>query len=169
LAAIGAVGQALVGDYGLGWQIGTWVGLIVVVLLAIVGAIAFLDEKFGWGLTEPARETGPTISPEEVLADDAENYGAAQDRQETRQSGETRPGGLERGGDRVSHPDYQPADTAQTSEQEAEAASAPSQNPRMSPESKVYDQIRRLAELRDEGLITPEEFEVKKRELLDRL
>jgi hypothetical protein len=33
----------------------------------------------------------------------------------------------------------------------------------------VYEQIRRLAELRDEGLIMPEEYEVKKRDLLDRL
>lgn len=31
------------------------------------------------------------------------------------------------------------------------------------------DQIRRLAELRDAGLVTPEEFEAKKRDLLDRM
>ena len=33
----------------------------------------------------------------------------------------------------------------------------------------VYEQIRHLAELRDEGLLTSEEFEAKKRDLLDRL
>lgn len=33
----------------------------------------------------------------------------------------------------------------------------------------IYEEIRRLAELKDEGLITSEEFEAKKRELLDRL
>lgn len=33
----------------------------------------------------------------------------------------------------------------------------------------VPGQIRKLSELRDEGLISPEEFEAKKRELLDRL
>lgn len=31
----------------------------------------------------------------------------------------------------------------------------------------IYEEIRRLAELKDEGLITSEEFEAKKRELLD--
>jgi len=33
----------------------------------------------------------------------------------------------------------------------------------------VYEQIRRLAKMRDEGLITPEEFEEKKRDLLGRI
>ncbi len=37
------------------------------------------------------------------------------------------------------------------------------------PESNVYEQIRRLAELRDEGLIAPEDFESKKQELLKRI
>ena len=31
------------------------------------------------------------------------------------------------------------------------------------------EQLRRLAALRDEGVITPEEFEAKKAELLDRM
>jgi hypothetical protein len=33
----------------------------------------------------------------------------------------------------------------------------------------VFDQIRRLGELRDAGLITPDEFEAKKVDLLSRL
>jgi hypothetical protein len=33
----------------------------------------------------------------------------------------------------------------------------------------VFDQIRRLGELRDAGLITPDEFDTKKAELLTRL
>ena len=41
--------------------------------------------------------------------------------------------------------------------------------PETAPRPDAFDQIRRLAELRDEGLITSEEFEAKKRELLDRL
>lgn len=36
-------------------------------------------------------------------------------------------------------------------------------------QADIYQEIRRLAELRDEGLLTPDEFEAKKRELLDRL
>lgn len=41
--------------------------------------------------------------------------------------------------------------------------------PETAPRPDVFDQIRRLAELKDEGMITSEEFEAKKRELLDRL
>lgn len=41
--------------------------------------------------------------------------------------------------------------------------------PEAVPRLDVYEQIRRLAQLRDEGLITSEEFEEKKRDLLDRL
>ena len=33
----------------------------------------------------------------------------------------------------------------------------------------IPDEIRRLAELRDAGIVTNEEFEAKKRELLDRM
>jgi len=37
------------------------------------------------------------------------------------------------------------------------------------PQSDIPDQIRKLAELRDEGVISNEEFGVKKRDLLDRM
>lgn len=47
------------------------------------------------------------------------------------------------------------------SDEEEEIGLAPFDNP--------LDQIRRLAELRDAGLVTPEEFEAKKRDLLDRM
>lgn len=33
----------------------------------------------------------------------------------------------------------------------------------------VYEQLRKLGELRDLGVVTPEEFEQKKRELLARI
>jgi hypothetical protein len=46
----------------------------------------------------------------------------------------------------------------------------PDETPKPEPPSNdVLDQIRRLGELRDAGLVTPEEFEDKKRELLARL
>lgn len=37
------------------------------------------------------------------------------------------------------------------------------------PEPDVYEQLRKLGELRDLGVVTPEEFEHKKRELLARI
>ena len=62
--------------------------------------------------------------------------------------------------------------TAATLDIEGEATEGAEKAPSAShgnQQSDVYDQIRRLAELRDEGLLTSEEFEAKKRELLNRL
>jgi len=58
-----------------------------------------------------------------------------------------------------------------------EAAAMPEDSPRSEvatsqtdePSVDVIDQIKRVGELRDSGLITSEEFEEKKRELLGRL
>lgn len=47
------------------------------------------------------------------------------------------------------------------------AAPAPTAGSAASP--TVADQIRQLGELRDQGLVTPEEFETKKSELLRRM
>jgi hypothetical protein len=47
----------------------------------------------------------------------------------------------------------------------APAAPAPAR----APGGEVADTLERLATLRDKGLITPEEYEVKKRELLERM
>jgi hypothetical protein len=41
--------------------------------------------------------------------------------------------------------------------------------PQTAAQSDVLDQIRRLADLRDSGALSNEEFEAKKAELLDRL
>jgi hypothetical protein len=56
---------------------------------------------------------------------------------------------------------------------ETASATSPPQtlpgSPKVGPDTNVYEHIRKLAELRGEGHITPEEFEAKKRELLDPL
>jgi hypothetical protein len=70
-----------------------------------------------------------------------------------------------------------PVEDSENPTQKAEAVppppEVPPQNlppaPKVAPDTNIYEHIRRLAELRDEGHITPEEFEAKKRELLDRL
>ena len=158
-AAFGAVYGALAGDYGLGWQIGAWIGLVVVVLVAVVAGIAFLDEKLGWGLAEPTPDTGSTVSAEEVLADDAKNYGGAESRQEPSERDEPETSAQEGRGRWISHPDDPPSGTDLAPDEEPEAPPVTPPDVEIRSESKVYDQIRRLAELRDEGLITPEEFE----------
>jgi predicted Zn-dependent peptidase len=46
---------------------------------------------------------------------------------------------------------------------------APAPTPEIDTPEEVADAVSRLGELRDKGLITPEEFEAKKQELLGRL
>ena len=48
-------------------------------------------------------------------------------------------------------------------------SSSPLEEGQPRPASTLAQQLRDLAELRDAGLITPEEFETKKRDLLDRM
>jgi len=59
-------------------------------------------------------------------------------------------------------------DSARAGRQEAEQAPRARRQP-AAPKVDVYQEIRKLAGLRDEGLITSEEFESKKRDLLNRL
>lgn len=55
---------------------------------------------------------------------------------------------------------------ATSSEDAAPAAAEAAEAPTASSEPDVANQIRKLAELRDEGLLTDEEFDAKKKELL---
>ena len=106
LSLLGAILEAMSGNYGLGWQIISWVGAIVLVLLLVGGTVAALDQKFGWGLTNPPSSTpdtpqADTRTPEDVLGDDAPNYGVA----EPRSPQETEPGVQERRRQWHPHPD----------------------------------------------------------------
>lgn len=56
---------------------------------------------------------------------------------------------------------------SEASARRAHAGRSVAQSP--PPEPEPWEQIRRLGELRDEGLITPQEFDAKKTELLGRL
>lgn len=54
----------------------------------------------------------------------------------------------------------------------AESATAPPGRPGMSPaasQEDVFEALAKLGKLRDAGIVTPEEFEAKKKELLDRI
>lgn len=46
------------------------------------------------------------------------------------------------------------------------AAAAPAQSPALSSEPSYLDELEKLGELRDKGIITDEEFDAKKKELL---
>jgi ribosomal protein L7/L12 len=106
LAGASVLWEAMMGAHGLGWQIGSWAGSIILVLLLVGGAVAALDQKFGWGLTNPPSNTPNTPqaqsrTPEDVLGDDAPNYGVA----EPRSQQEAEPGVQERREQWQPHPD----------------------------------------------------------------
>jgi hypothetical protein len=144
------VTQAVQGEVSMWWlPVG-----IIGSLLVVGGVVAAVDQKLGLGLldrlsriAEPPQEAA-TRPAEDILGEDAANYGRAPD--------------PPRMGRRVPHPDDPVPGPAGATTPEARDERQPS-------EPNVYEQIRRLAELRDEGLVTPEEFEAKKRDLLDRL
>jgi hypothetical protein len=80
LLVIGAayVWEAMTGVYGVGWQIVAWAGAVVLVVVLVLGVVAFLDQKLDWGLTEPSKPTTPgaqSRSAEDVL--ETENYDMA--------------------------------------------------------------------------------------------
>jgi large subunit ribosomal protein L7/L12 len=105
LYLLSAIFEAMSGKYGLGWQIVSWVGAIVIVLVLVGGTVVALDQKFGWGLTDPPGGTpdtpqAHTRKPEDLLGDDAPNYGVA----EPRSPLEAEPGVQERRGQWQRHP-----------------------------------------------------------------
>ena len=82
---LSAIFEAMSGNYGLGWQVVTWIGALVIVLALVGPTVVALDQKFGWGLTNPPSDTpdtpeAHTRTPEDVLGDDAPNYGVAEPR-----------------------------------------------------------------------------------------
>ena len=99
LAGASVLWEAMMGAHGLGWQIGSWAGSIILVLLLVGGAVVALDQKFGWGLTDPPSDTpdtprAHTQTPEDVLTSDAPNYRVAESRspQEAERSTQERHG-----------------------------------------------------------------------------
>jgi hypothetical protein len=105
ITLLGAVVDAMSGTYGLGWQIAAWVGVPILILLILGMTFVALDQKFGWGITDPPSETpdtpqAHTRTPEDVLGDEAENYGIWQPRQ---REGST--GAQDRPEQRRPHPD----------------------------------------------------------------
>jgi hypothetical protein len=78
LSGAAYVWEAMTGVHGVGWQIGAWAGAVVLVVVLALDVVAFLDQKLGWGLTEPSEPTTPgaqSRSAEDVL--ETENYDMA--------------------------------------------------------------------------------------------
>lgn len=171
---ISMVGQAMDGEAASWWiPVGLFLTLVEILLIGGV-AFAWLDQKFGWGYMDRARESGRPPSsgtiPAEDLAGDASNYGAHGNRPD-QPSAEAR----EKLARPVPHPDdppkpRRPVGPIRGIDQRVDVPkNGPESEPQRPRSDDVYEQVRGLAKLRDEGHITQEEFEAKKRELLDRM
>jgi hypothetical protein len=156
LGLLGAVYSALKGEYGTGWQVAAWVGALIVIL----GIAAALKEKMGRGNAEYLQDEQPNETPPRINLSDQTAEPA---NLETPTSERPRLGHL------LPHPDDPQPPALEKPEEEPEVTSPAPAETQGVPRPDVYEEIRKLAQLRDEGLITVQEFEQKKGELLDRI
>jgi len=169
VAVIGVPYDALSGEYGLAWQVMSSIIIVPVLLIGLIAWLVLLDRKFGWGLTRSLPDTNHQASSEEMPARD-DNHGAAENQLEAPNGSEAGTGDRTTRGRRIPHPDDPlPVEVNRTPKEEDEATRASPSHSRPKPEPDIYYHIRRLAELRDAGIMDSKEFEAKKSELLDRI
>jgi hypothetical protein len=109
-------------------------------------------------------------SSEEIFSYDTNNHDAVEDRQEaTGRNGAESENGNTQGIWFPRPDDPSPTETSRTHNDEEESDSMSPLQPQPEPESDTFDHIRKLDELRNEGLIVPKEFEARRRKLLDRI
>jgi hypothetical protein len=106
-AMIGVPYNALIGEYGLAWQVLSWGVTVPVLLIGLWAWLVLLGRMFGWGLTGSLPDSAPTTSPEEVLARNG-NHGAAENGQEAPERGKSEPDDLRTLASWVPHPDDPP-------------------------------------------------------------
>jgi hypothetical protein len=58
--------NALAGEYGLAWQVVSWVLIVALELVGLLAGLSLLNRKFGRRRTYSPPDTNPTASPEEI-------------------------------------------------------------------------------------------------------
>lgn len=166
LYPISMVSTALNGEAS-GWWIPVGI-ILTLVEIAPIGGVAFawLDKQFGWGYLDGSRaasqsSSAGTVAPED-LAGDASNYGIPEEEPSKPQTE-----GREKLGRRLPHPDDPPKPHPTTGpvkgiDQRVDLPSGPAQGSR----GDVQHRLRRLKGLLDEQLVTEQEYEAKKTEIL---
>ena len=125
---IGAGYNALAGEYGLAWQVVSWVLTVAVELTGLLAGLALLKQKvFGRGHTYSPPDTNPAASSEEVFTHDTR---AVEDQQETAERGETEPENGARLATWFPHPDDPvPAGPSQPPEENGKTTLTPPSHP----------------------------------------
>lgn len=163
LIPFGLIGSGM--DEGQGGTVAIGVVLAIVEIL-VIGTVAFfwLDKKLGWGFRDDGTSntsSAGTVPPED-LAGDASNYGFSKEPARSEQP-------AQKLGRRLPHPDDSKAMPERPRTIMGPGAGI-DQNvtlpgDRGASERDVYERLKRLKELKDEGHITEEEYATKKEEL----
>jgi hypothetical protein len=124
---IGAGYNALAGEYGLAWQVVSWVLTVAVELTGVLAGLSLLNQKLGRGRTYSPPDLNPTASSEEVFAHDTRAVG---DQRETAERSETEPENGKTLAIWLPHPDDPaPAGTSQPAEENGETTLTPPSHP----------------------------------------
>ena len=158
--------RALSGEYVRGWQVVSWVLTVAVELVGFLAGFILLNQRFGRGRAYSLPHANAAALRVKSFDGATNDQDSVQNRQDSAERDEAEPVQWNTRGIWFPHPDDPtPAEPSQTpKEDEPSSSAAP---PLLEPD--VYAHIRKLAELRNEGLMTPKEFEAKRRELLDRI
>jgi hypothetical protein len=166
LLPLGMTISAFEGEASVWWiPVGIFLTLVEIVLIGGL-AFAWLDRQFGWGYLDDSRSAAQppssgTIAPED-LAGDASNYGVPKEDPEKPQA-ENR----EKLGRPVPHPDDPPKPRPITGPVRGIGQRVDLPRDRdVEPQGGIPERLRRLKGLLDEGLITQEEYEAKRAEIL---
>jgi uncharacterized membrane protein len=144
---------AIGGEYGPGWQVLAW----IVLILVVVGLIRWAyikkqhQESRRWAYIKKQHQ---------------ESRRGAYIKKQHQES--TQPGSTEATGDSENY-GWGGGNFTSDSEQPLSTVEAAAVDPQAISRPDIFEDLQQLARLRDAGIITNEEFEAKKRELLDRL
>ena len=164
---IGAGYNALAGEYGLAWQVVSWVLLVAIELIGLRAGFALLMQRFGRGSAHAIPETNSAVLAGEISTNGS---GAVENGHEATERDGAEPENGKTNAVWFPHPDDPSPTVESQTPKDAEATNgASAEHPPPKLDQDAYDHIRKLAALRDEGLIDPREFEAKKQDLLNRI
>jgi hypothetical protein len=124
---IGAGYNALAGEYGLAWQVVSWLLTVAVELTGLLAGLSLLNQKLIRRLTYSAPVTSLAGSPEEEFSHDSR---AVEDQRETAKRKETKLDNEKTFATWLPHPDDPvPAETSQPAEENGETTVTPPSHP----------------------------------------
>jgi uncharacterized membrane protein len=157
---------AIAGEYGPGWQVLAW----IVLILVVVGLIrwAYIKNQHQESRREAYIKKQHQESRREAYIKKQHQESRREAYIKNQHQESTQPGSTEATGDSENY-GWGGGNFTSDSEQPLSTVEAAAVDPQAISRPDIFEDLQQLARLRDAGIITNEEFEAKKRELLDRL